>query len=30
MKDLKYLRDRVAGAKNAYHDAGAELKQVFM
>jgi uncharacterized protein with GYD domain len=30
MKDLKHLRDRVAAAKKAYRDAGAELKQVFM
>jgi uncharacterized protein with GYD domain len=30
MKDLKNLRDRVAAAKKAYRDAGAELKQVFM
>jgi uncharacterized protein with GYD domain len=30
MKDLKHLRDRIAAAKKAYSDAGAELKQVFM
>jgi len=30
MKDLKHLHDRVAAAKKAYRDAGAELKQVFM
>jgi uncharacterized protein with GYD domain len=30
MKDLKHLRDRVAAARKAYRDAGAELKQVFM
>jgi uncharacterized protein with GYD domain len=30
MKDLKHLSDRVAAAKKAYRDAGAELKQVFM
>jgi uncharacterized protein with GYD domain len=30
MKDLKHLRDRVAVARKAYRDAGAELKQVFL
>jgi uncharacterized protein with GYD domain len=30
MKDLKHLGDRVAAAKKAYRDAGAEVKQVFM
>lgn len=30
MKDLKHLRDRVAAARKAYRDAGAELKEVFM
>jgi uncharacterized protein with GYD domain len=30
MKDLKHLRDRLAAAKKAYRDAGAELKQVFL
>jgi uncharacterized protein with GYD domain len=30
MKDLKHLRDRVAAAKKAYRDAGAELKHVYL
>ena len=30
MKDVKQMRDRIAAAKKAYRDAGAELKQVFM
>jgi uncharacterized protein with GYD domain len=30
MKDLKQLRDRIAAAKKAYRDAGAELKQVYL
>ena len=30
MKDAKHIRDRVAAARKAYRDAGAELKQVFM
>ena len=30
MKDMKQMRDRIAAAKKAYRDAGAELKQVFM
>jgi uncharacterized protein with GYD domain len=29
-KDLKQFRDRVAAAKKAYRDGGAELKQVFL
>jgi uncharacterized protein with GYD domain len=29
-KDLKQFRDRIAAAKKAYRDGGAELKQVFM
>lgn len=29
-KDLKQLRDRVAAAKKAYRDGGAELKQIFL
>jgi uncharacterized protein with GYD domain len=30
MKDLKHTRDRVAAAKKAYRDAGAELKHVYL
>ena len=30
MKDVKQMRDRIAAARKAYRDAGAELKQVFM
>jgi uncharacterized protein with GYD domain len=30
MKDLKQLRERIAAAKKAYRDAGAELKQVYL
>jgi uncharacterized protein with GYD domain len=29
-KNLKHLPDRIAAAKKAYRDGGAELKQVFM
>jgi len=30
MKDFKHMRDKVAAARKAYRDAGAELKQVFV
>jgi uncharacterized protein with GYD domain len=30
MKYLQQLRDRIAAAKKAYRDAGAELKQVYL
>jgi uncharacterized protein with GYD domain len=30
IKDLKQLRERIAAAKKAYRDAGAELKQVYL
>ncbi len=30
MKNPKQIRDRVAAARKAYRDAGAELKQVFL